>query len=52
MIHAGIVEAVEPRTKPLEDCLQLTPSLPPMGHDAVLRLIGADHRIEFGLIDP
>jgi hypothetical protein len=48
MIHAGMVEPVEPRSAPLDENLRLTMT----GHQAVVRLIGADRLIAFGLIDP
>lgn len=48
MIHAGMVEPVEPRRNPLEECLRLTQD----GYEAVINWLGEDRLIEFGVLEP
>ncbi|WP_431280877.1 GIY-YIG nuclease family protein [Humitalea sp. 24SJ18S-53] len=48
MIHASMVEPVEPRAKPLDETLRLTAK----GFAAVVAFIGQDKLVDYGILEP
>jgi len=48
MVHAGVVEPVEPRTVPADEWLRLTTG----GLAAVVQLIGSDRLVDLGILEP